>query len=893
MMAEVSAQRRVDLSNCEAEPIHIPGAIQPHGLLLVCNDADLVITQVATNVSAHLGKTPQAVLGRKVTELFDVASARNLTSAARELSLRTVSPLRVETADGRAFEVVLHRPLNGAGLLVVELEPTSRTSGGGPGFDPRLRAAILRLQSATDESSLTRIAAEEVRSLTGFDRVMIYRFDAQWNGSVIAEAKIDGIDSFFGQHYPASDIPAQARRLYELNWLRLIADARYTPAPMVALEAGPPLDMSHAVLRSVSPIHLEYLANMGVRASMSISLMRNGQLAGLIACHHYSGPRLVPFAIRETCEYLGQALSWQGNVLRGAAIANQQRHVQEHEAEIIRAVAEKAELLDGLGAPALTTFANASGAAIILVEGIRRVGSAPGDEQLAVIVEYLSSHQKDVFETDKLADHIPAAADWTDIASGLLAVAISREVGEYLLWFRPSTERVINWGGNPDHTKLTTSAGHPDRLSPRGSFAVWSETVRGRSLPWQPWEVEGASSLRRLLLGGVRRRAAELRGMNERLIQADRAKDNFIATVSHELRTPLNAISGWAKLLREGGVSRDKTDYALEVISRNVETQSQLVEDLLDVSRMTSGKLTLDVEAVDLPAVIEGAIQTASLAAEARSIRLTSVLDPRASPVLGDAVRLRQVISNLLNNALKFTPKGGSIRVALQRHSSDVELSVKDSGQGISAAFLPHIFDAFRQEDPGMNRRSQGLGLGLSIVRKIVELHGGTASVQSEGTGHGSVFYVRLPLAPLQRQQVPEPPPDSDRPAESLKGVRVLIVEDEPDSRELLRHVLERAGAAVQSAHDSKSALELLDGAAFDVIVADIGLPVVDGLGFMRLVRQRPAESGGRTPSVALTAYTRGIDRTRSLQAGFNAHVPKPVDANELVAVLAAVLHRP
>ena len=746
-------QIRFDLSNCETEPIHMPGAIQPHGLLLVCRETDLTVVQVAVNVVEILGKYPLAVLGKPAGDLFDARSAAALASAARIASLRTVNPLRVITADGRAFEAVLHRPPNSVGLLVIELEAASQElNKGGPSFDPRLRSAMVRLQGATDLSLLTRIAADEVRSLTGFDRVMVYRFDSQWNGSVVAESKISGIDSFLGLQYPASDIPAQARKLYELNWLRLIADARYTPAPMVALTSGPPLDMSCAVLRSVSPIHLEYLANMGVRASMSISLMRHGQLAGLIACHHYSGPLIVPFIIRETCEYLGQGLSWHANTLRAAATANDRRQVQEQEAEIIRSVADKTEMLDGLGTQALVVFANANGAAVILGEGTRCVGLAPEPDQIAAIVQFLAGASgntaDDVFATDKLAEHLPAAAGWTSTAAGLLAVAISRELGEYLLWFRPASERVINWAGNPDHQKLTTSEGHPDRLSPRGSFAVWRETVRGRSLPWQPWEVEGASSLRRLLLGGVRRRALELRGINQRLIAADHAKDDFIANVSHELRTPLNAISGWVKLLRDGGLSKEKTSHAIDVIARNVETQSQLIEDLLDISRMTSGKLTLNVQSIDLPEIIEGVIQSTSLAAEARGIRLSSALDHPASPVLGDGLRLRQVVSNLLNNALKFTPKGGTVRVALRRHPSGVELSVQDSGQGISAGFLPHVFDVFRQEDQGVNRRSQGLGLGLAIVRRIVELHGGTILAQSDGAGLGSVFSVQLPLAP-------------------------------------------------------------------------------------------------------------------------------------------------
>ena len=884
-----------DFVSCEDEPIHIPGAVQPHGALLLCRASDLHVLEVSANVAAVLGVEPRDVLGQPVDALFEAAAGARLAKAAVVPDLRAVNPLRLESKDGRALDGVLHRPPAPTDSLVLEIEPTDPDAASdGTGFDFRLRDALLSLQRASDRDALAQQAARQLRALTGFDRVMIYRFDRDWNGQVVAEAREDRLDSFLHQRYPASDIPAQARRLYELNWLRLISDVSYTPAPMLGREGAPPLDMSFATLRSVSPIHIEYLKNMGVTASMSISLLVDGRLAGLIACHHYSGPRRVSFVVRETCEYLGHALSWHGAALRGAHAATMARRVQDKENDVMVSVARESDLLTGLATSALPEMVAAQGAAVLVQEGSRRIGTTPTTEQLAVLVDFLDARGADTFVSDKLADELPAAADWTEFASGILAVTISRELKEYIVWFRPMTERTIDWAGNPHHEKLTGGNGEAHRLTPRGSFEVWREVVRGRSLPWEPWEIEGASNLRRLLLGGIRRRAAELHALNGRLLEADRAKNDFIATVSHELRTPLNAIAGWTHMLERGHVPGERMQQAISVISRNVETQRQLVEDLLDTSRMASGKLTLDVSNVDLPLIVETAIHSVSLSAVAKDIQIRTVLDDTQTSILGDALRLKQIVTNLLTNAIKFTPKGGRVHVSLQRVGSEVELCVSDNGIGIQPDFLPHVFDLFRQEDAKMNRRSQGLGLGLSIVKKLTELHGGRVTAESDGESRGSTFRVRLPVQAARpiAEPILEGAPAFGGTETVLQGLHVLVVEDERDSRDLVQHIIESAGAKVTSVADANEALEVLAAGVvqFDLVLSDIGLPVIDGIQFMKMVRDKSA--GGDLPSVALTAHTRAVDRTRVLQAGFHAHVPKPVDPEELVAVVASVARR-
>ncbi|WP_434386041.1 response regulator [Melittangium boletus] len=381
--------------------------------------------------------------------------------------------------------------------------------------------------------------------------------------------------------------------------------------------------------------------------------------------------------------------------------------------------------------------------------------------------------------------------------------------------------------------------------------------------------------------------------------EANRLKDEFLATVSHELRTPLTAMLGWVGLLRAGGLPADKSARALETVERNARAQAQLIEDLLDVSRIMAGNLKLDQERVDLSVVVEQALETVRPAAQARALRIRCALDA-SGRVMGDPHRLQQVVWNLLSNAVKFTPPEGEVDVWLERDDTTLTLFVQDTGQGISPDFLPHVFERFRQAEGGSTRRFGGLGLGLSIVRHLVEMHGGTVGVESTGLGQGACFWVRLPLATLSRRGGPSkgattpaplpPPPDTGAP--SLEGLRILVVEDEEDTRELLRTLLSSRGASVHVAASAREGLELLRRVTPDLLVSDIGMPGEDGYALIQGVRALPASAGGRLPAVALTAFARAEDRTRVLLAGFNSHVPKPVEPAELFAVLLSLAGR-
>ncbi len=383
------------------------------------------------------------------------------------------------------------------------------------------------------------------------------------------------------------------------------------------------------------------------------------------------------------------------------------------------------------------------------------------------------------------------------------------------------------------------------------------------------------------------RRAAE---------EAGRAKDEFLSTLSHELRTPLNAVVGWSSMLRSGAVAEAQRERALETIERNARAQAKLIEDLLDLSRITQGKLVLAVGPIEVVRVVEAALDAVRLAAEAKGVRLQPVLDSHAT-IIGDSNRLQQVVWNLLSNAIKFTSKNGRVQVRLQRMESYVEVAVADDGQGIDASFLPHVFDRFRQADGGFARHSGGLGLGLAIVRSLVELHGGTVTAASDGLGKGATFTVRLPMAPLRMDSAPPAQPEqeaSHRPTfecpPALRGLRVLIVDDEPDTRELLAFVLSKCEMHVTQAASAARAIAALEQERFDVLISDIGMPEEDGMSLLRRVRRLPASLGGKIPALALTAYARAEDRNATLKAGFQMHLAKPIEPTDLLVTIATLV---
>lgn len=377
---------------------------------------------------------------------------------------------------------------------------------------------------------------------------------------------------------------------------------------------------------------------------------------------------------------------------------------------------------------------------------------------------------------------------------------------------------------------------------------------------------------------------------------ASRMKDEFLATISHELRTPLTAIVGWVRMLRSGHLPPERKDQALEVIDRNVRSQAQLIEDLLDISRITMGKLRLDVRPVQPAAVINASVESLIVAAEARRVRIQTVLDSHAGPISGDFERLQQVVWNLLSNAIKFTPKGGRVQVVLERVNSHIEIRVSDNGKGVKPEFLPYVFDRFSQAETATTRSHGGLGMGLAISKAIVELHGGSITAYSDGEGKGTTFTVGIPVMPVNKDTVPV---DRIHPREwteisvecppEISGLKVLVVDDDSDTCDMIRAVLEQCGGVVKTAIDADTALDIFRSWKPAVLISDIGLPEVDGYELVRRLREAERPIGLRTPAVALTAFARIEDRVKALAAGYQMHVAKPVEPGELLTIVASL----
>ena len=448
----------------------------------------------------------------------------------------------------------------------------------------------------------------------------------------------------------------------------------------------------------------------------------------------------------------------------------------------------------------------------------------------------------------------------------------------------------VGWRVRKDGTQMWANVTITALRDPTGRLVGFAKLTRDLTERRRVEAIELANEEREQLLDAERsaRMAAQ---------RATRVKDEFLATLSHELRTPLSAILGWTQILLKGNtVGAADQRRAIEVIDRNARAQVQLIDDLLDLSRIMAGKIRLDVQQVSMPDIVQKAIDSAMPAAQAKDIRVRSLLDPSNTVVSADSGRLQQVVWNLLSNAIKFTPKGGQVQVLLQRVNSHIELSVTDTGIGIPPSFLPLVFDRFSQRDSSTTRTHGGLGLGLAICKQLIELHGGTIRVASAGEGHGSTFFVELPVSLMQSDDSREHPGVESEPVDSpalprLDGVHVFAIDDEPDAREVLTRVLEGQGAVVTVFTSAPDALAALQSTRPSVIVSDVGMPGMDGYQMIRSLRADEARDS-RIPALALTAFARSEDRKRSLQAGFQAHLAKPFDVAELVLLVAALVDK-
>jgi len=735
----------LDLSACDREPIRTPGSIQPHGFLLTLS-SELAVMQASANLGDWTGRSAQSAVGRPLAEVIGEAAALRLAPELEtKLGSRPYYVGTVTAANGRHFDVLAHRWDE---LTILEFEPTERAA---PADFRHLYSLIgdflKKVDGAESVESLAQLACHHVRSVTGFGRVLVYQFDRDGHGHVTAEAKQDDYASYMGQHFPASDIPAQARQLYALSPIRLIQDANYTPAPLVPAMnplTGKPNDLSFAVLRSVSPVHLQYMRNMHTLASMSVSLMVKGKLWGIISCHN-EDPSPVPFEQRTACEQLGQLLALCIESREDAHELQFRLDVRRIMVSMLAGLSQGNNFVENLSGvfPELLRFARATGVAVVVDERVLTFGDAPDEEDIRGLVDWLAVHDHgDVYHTDKLSAEWPAGTKMIRNASGLLAMPISRIHKHYLLWFRPEFVHTIEWAGNP-HDKLVqaTAAGRPIQLSPRTSFAAWRETIHGTSVPWHGGEIELALEFRTALLGIVLERAEQMAELAEELTRSNKELEAFSYSVSHDLRAPLRHIVGFADLLIEsaGSENGEQRQRFLKNIKDAARMAGKLVDDLLSFSQM--GRASLRPTSVDMNDLVAACIDKLVMETRGRNIEWDIAPLPT---VYADPTFLHLAMFNLLSNAVKFTGKQDPavIRIGFEDAPHETIFHVADNGAGFNMDYVHKLFGVFqrlhRMED------FQGTGIGLANVRRIVERHNGrvwAGSVQ----GEGATFSFALP----------------------------------------------------------------------------------------------------------------------------------------------------
>lgn len=721
MNAPTHSPTPVTLANCDSEPIHIPGAIQPLGALLAF-DSDGILQFASENAPTVLGAP--LTLGQCCPAGTLPPSLAHCLSAWLDDPEPIFDPLTL-SLNGAMFDVIGHR--NSNGLTIVELE--LRVSTDADMADPaRIYRSIERVRRQRDIAGLLECAVREVRRATGFDRVMAYRFHPDDSGEIVAEERHESLEDWVGRRYPAGDIPAQARRLYTVNTLRQIADARYAPVRVrgAPSASATPLDMSFSALRSVSPIHLEYMANMGVQASMSLSLVIEGKLWGMIACHHHA-PRPIPYPARLACEAMAQVLSAAVANIEGAERAAQARRNAALVSEITERVSASENLHLALsGGPDTPASLIPNDAALCLWGNSVTVfgGIAPRGELAGILCALDQSGQR-VVHTDNIARDYPELQ--TDLVpyAGLLACKFDPMNNGWLIWLRKEQVETLVWGGKPEKQYAVGSQG--PRLTPRGSFEAWREVVRNTCTSWLPGELEAADNLRDELSHIATSRAADV----------DRARTALLAMLGHDLRDPLQSISMAATLL-------SKTDSGArmgERIRYSSGRMQRLISQVLDLSRLQGGMgLGIEKGLCNLSDLVNGLIE------EKRQAYPGLRIEPDVQPglaLMADTDRIAQVVTNLMSNARQHGAPRQPILVRARQDGDHIELQVTNHGAPIAPEVLAHLFSPFKPESLGHSRNRNGLGLGLYIAEQVVRGHDGEISVQCrDGL---VIFTVRLP----------------------------------------------------------------------------------------------------------------------------------------------------
>ncbi|MFI2741875.1 ATP-binding protein [Zhouia sp. PK063] len=727
--------RKVDLTNCDKEPIHILGKTQKHGVLLVCELSDYRILQASENTFTFFGLSTDTILDANLADVLNKKAFKFIKKAVKgKMPFQAL----IGKINEQPYLLIPHVSNN---LLLIDVEPATAEWTSFE-LQQKLGNIMTVLGTEPDVKKMCQAASIHLKDLLGYDRVMIYKFDEEWNGEVIAESREEDLESWLGLHYPASDIPSQARQLFLQQGVRIISDV-YAVDQKIIPELTPhtntPLDIGKTQLRAASPIHIEYLQNMKVGASLTAAIVHNGNLWGLIACHHYS-PKFIGYHIRQSCKFLTEVFSNQltlKSTNASLAIINESNAVRQ---KLIEQMSEEWDIVKGLTAFDDVTAMNLNNATGVVIKHdgeMVSLGKTPNNSELLALFDFLSDEMDDhtVFRTESLSKIYPEAGKYKEIASGIMYVTISKDKKEYLIWFKPEEIQTVDWGGNPD--KAVNFDEEKQRLNPRKSFEKWSEKVRGRSMPWEDFEVSAAISLQQSMVNIIINKYSEVKELNQKLEQANDDLSSFSYSVSHDLRGPLRGIDGFAQILLEDYFDAldDYGQSALKTIVSSASRMNELIDDILAFSGL--GKIEKIYNHFSPITLIKEILKEQEV-----GNNIIVNLDEHMPDIYGDRSMIKQLYTNLITNAIKYS--GGKIspeiNIGCSVQGSKNVYFVEDNGIGFDMQYAEQVFGVFTRL---VGEEYPGSGVGLAIAKRVVQRHNGEIWVKSN-PNMGTTFYFYI-----------------------------------------------------------------------------------------------------------------------------------------------------
>ena len=879
--------QNINFERCEDEPIHIPESIQSYGFLIAFNYKDLKISIVSDNCESVfteplIGKHFLEILSSDTNErafLEETFDRVTKTKIRLPIKLHLKASMLEEGAAIDYLAVVYDSGHN----YVVELEPATefRDTYSAEQFIKLYAMSIApRFKEMTSLREMAQEMVSTIRYLTNMDRVVLYKFNDDYSGKVIAEAKADDMDSYQDLYFPASDIPAQARALYKTNWVRLTPDTELPPARLVpSTEASgrEPLDLTRSLLRTFSPIHLQYIRNQGLRASFSISLVTDGELYGLISCHHRE-PSYIPQDVRLQCENLSQLFSWH-LLAKEEEIAKHKKYATDEAVDAMLDRIGPANPISRVvksGEKAFLEALNSSGFVYYSQYETITLGSTLPIELIKEIFSKASSQGGFPYTNDALYDDYPEARQYG--IAGIMIIPLFEKKQYFTAWFRKETHRVQKWIGAED--EKSEDAPKAQRLKPRASFTIHTRTIKGRSTSFDKADVDTANRLNRMFLVYALDVQERMHISIQELEKQDNYRNEFLATLAHELRNPLGPIMSGASILET--VDDDKTRKRVTaIINRQAEYMSKLINDLMDVSRITRGKVKLEFEKLSIQDVLSDSLEIVDQQVKAKKHNITVNYLEKDVTVYGDKARLSQIFSNIIHNAAKYTSDQGRITVDIREEGVMVVVAVKDNGMGIPEDRLKDVFNMFTQIEAHSTHTKGGLGIGLTLVSKLVMLHHGDVSVMSEGLGRGSIFEVRLPISKLAYEQS-----DNQEAEPAIQSqTKVMFVDDNADLIDAYCLLAESMGVTALGITSPKEAVAEFKAFKPSFVFLDIGMPDIDGYELVKMLKALPESENVKFYSQSGWGSEKYVEDSQA--AGFDQHFVKPLSKDTIQSVLS------